>query len=79
MSFQFVVKLPVPADIKKQFPMSQELAALKAHRDEEIRRIFTGEDDRFLIIIGPCSADSPDAMFDYLHRLQGLAPSARSG
>ena len=72
MSFQFVVKLPVPADIKKQFPMSQELAALKAHRDEEIRRIFTGEDDRFLIIIGPCSADSPDAMFDYLHRLRAV-------
>ena len=70
MSFEFVVKLPIPAEIKKQFPMSEKLAALKAKRDEEIRRIFTGEDDRFLVIIGPCSADNPDAVFEYLHRLR---------
>ena len=57
MSFQFVVKLPVPAEIKKQFPMSPELSALKEARDKEIRRIFTGEDSRFLAVIGrllPC-------------------------
>lgn len=70
MSFEFVVKLPIPAEIKKQFPMSEELTALKAARDEEIRKIFTGEDDRLLVIIGPCSADNPDAMYDYLHRLR---------
>ena len=72
MSFEFVVKLPIPAEIKKQFPMSVKLAALKAKRDEEIRRIFTGEDDRFLVIIGPCSADNPDAVFEYLHRLRAV-------
>lgn len=72
MSFQFVVKLPIPAEIKKQFPMSPELVALKEKRDEEIRRIFTGEDSRFLAIIGPCSADRPDAMFEYLHRLRAV-------
>ncbi len=72
MSFEFVVKLPIPAEIKKQFPMSEKLAALKAKRDEEIRRIFTGEDDRFLVIIGPCSADNPDAVFEYLHRLRAV-------
>ncbi len=55
MSFEFIAKLPVPAEIKKQFPMSDALCALKAKRDEEIRRIFTGEDSRFLMIIGPCS------------------------
>lgn len=70
MSFEFVVKLPIPAEIKKQFPMSPELSALKARRDEEIRRIFTGEDSRFLAIIGPCSADRPDAMYEYLQRLR---------
>lgn len=72
MSFDFVVKLPIPAEIKKQFPLSDELAALKAKRDEEIRKIFTGEDDRFLAIIGPCSADNPDAVFEYLHRLRAV-------
>ena len=72
MSFEFVVKLPIPAEIKKQFPMSPELTALKEKRDEEIRRIFTGEDARFLAIIGPCSADRPDAMFEYLHRLRAV-------
>ncbi|MBP3701340.1 MAG: 3-deoxy-7-phosphoheptulonate synthase, partial [Lachnospiraceae bacterium] len=72
MSFNFVVKLPIPKEIKAQFPMSEELSALKAQRDEEIRKIFTGEDDRFLAIIGPCSADNPDAVFDYLHRLRAV-------
>ena len=72
MSFEFIAKLPVPAEIKKQFPMSDALCALKAKRDEEIRRIFTGEDSRFLMIIGPCSSDNPDAIFDYLHRLRAV-------
>ncbi len=72
MSFEFVAKLPVPKQIKNRFPMSEELTALKARRDEEIRKIFTGEDDRFLAIIGPCSADNPDAVFDYLHRLRAV-------
>ena len=61
MSFDFVAKLPVPKQIKNRFPMSEDLIAIKAQRDEEIRKIFTGEDDRFLAIIGPCSADNPDA------------------
>ena len=72
MSFDFVAKLPVPKQIKKHFPMSEDLIAIKAQRDEEIRKIFTSEDDRFLAIIGPCSADNPDAVFDYLHRLRAV-------
>ena len=52
MSFNFIQKLPVPAEIKEQFPMPEELKRVKADRDEEIRRIFTGEDRRFLVIIG---------------------------
>lgn len=72
MAFEFVVKLPIPAEIKKQFPMSDDLIALKEKRDAEIRDIFTGKDDRFLIIIGPCSADRPDAVFDYLYRLRAV-------
>ena len=72
MSFDFIAKLPVPKQIKNRFPMSEDLIAIKAQRDEEIRKIFTGEDDRFIAIIGPCSADNPDAVFDYLHRLRAV-------
>ncbi len=70
MAFDFVVKLPIPAEIKKLIPMTQDMIDLKADRDEQIRKIFTGEDDRFLIIIGPCSADNPDSVSEYLQRLR---------
>ncbi len=72
MSFEFISKLPVPAVIKEQFPMPAELKKVKAERDEEIRRVFTGEDDRFLVIIGPCSADRVDAVCEYISRLAKL-------
>lgn len=72
MSFNFIQKLPVPAEIKEQFPMPEELKRVKADRDEEIRRIFMGEDRRFLVIIGPCSADREDAVCDYIGRLAKL-------
>ncbi len=70
MNMNFVRKLPIPKDVKEQFPISPELAALKAARDEEIRKIFTGEDDRLLLIIGPCSADSEDPVIEYISRLR---------
>ena len=72
MSFNFIQRLPVPAEIKEQFPMPEELKAVKAERDEIIRRIFTGEDSRLLVIIGPCSADREDAVCDYIGRLARL-------
>lgn len=77
MSFNFIHKLPVPAEIKEQFPMPEELKKVKAQRDEEIRRIFTGEDHRFLVIIGPCSADREDAVCDYINRLAKLQDKVR--
>lgn len=73
MSFDYVAKLPIPMEVKKQFPMSDELKALKAEKDAEIRRIFTGEDNRFLMVIGPCSADNPDAVYEYLGRLRKVS------
>ena len=69
MNLVFKRKLPIPKEIKEQYPLSDELAAVKAARDEEIRKVFTGEDDRFVVIIGPCSADNEDALNDYLQRL----------
>ncbi len=66
---QFRRKLPVPKEIKEQFPLSPEATALKEARDREITNIFTGKSDKFLLIIGPCSADRADSVLDYIHRL----------
>ena len=69
MSFEFVKKLPTPEEIREQYPVPENLAALKAKRDEEIRKVFTGESNKFLVIIGPCSADNEDSVCDYVNRL----------
>lgn len=74
MSFQFVKKLPIPAEIKKQYPISEKVAAIKAQRDAEIRDVFTGASKKFLIIIGPCSADNEESVMDYIHRLAEVQP-----
>ena len=69
MGFEFVKKLPTPAEIKEQYPISAEIAKAKAERDEEIKKVFTEESDKFLAIIGPCSADHEDSVCDYIRRL----------
>ena len=69
MGFTFNKKLPIPKEIKAMYPLSPENAAKKAQRDKEIRDVITGADNRFLVIIGPCSADNEPAVMDYLHRL----------
>lgn len=69
MGFEYVSKLPTPDEIKEQFPLAPELAAVKAVKDAEIRDVFTGKSDKFLVIIGPCSADREDSVCDYVNRL----------
>ena len=69
MGLEFINKLPTPAEIREQFPIPAELAALKEKRDAEIRKVITGESDKFLVIIGPCSADNETAVLDYTSRL----------
>ena len=69
MSMNFLRKLPIPKEIKEQFPMSEDLVKIKEERDKEIRKIFTGEDNRLALIIGPCSADNEDSVIDYISRL----------
>ena len=69
MGFEFVKKLPTPAEIKDQYPVSKEIVKIKAERDEEIKKVITGESDKFLVIIGPCSADHEDSVCDYISRL----------
>ena len=70
MNMDFARKMPIPKDIKAQYPLSTELTLLKQKRDEEIKKIFDGRDDRLAIIIGPCSADREDAVLEYVSRLR---------
>lgn len=67
-----VRELPHPSEIKAAHPLSQELIDIKAERDKETAKIFTGESDKFLLIIGPCSADNEDSVLDYITRLRKL-------
>ena len=69
MSFDFVRKLPTPAEIKEQFPLDTASIKLKENRDKEIRDVMTCVSNRFLVISGPCSADNEDSVLDYSNRL----------
>ncbi len=69
MSFEFIQKLPTPDEIRSQFPLPEKLAMLKKRRDAEIREVLTGKSNKFLVIIGPCSADNEEAVCDYVNRL----------
>ena len=69
MSFTFLNQLPTPEEIKRDYPLTPELAELKKQRDAMISDVITGKDSRFLVIIGPCSADNEDSVCDYVSRL----------
>lgn len=69
MGFTFNRRLPIPKEIKAQYPLSERGVKIKEQRDKEIRDVITGADDRFLIVVGPCSADNETAVMDYLGRL----------
>ncbi|MCD8300860.1 MAG: 3-deoxy-7-phosphoheptulonate synthase, partial [Clostridiales bacterium] len=69
MSFTYLKELPSPGQIKNDLPLGSEAKAVKAARDAEINAVLSGESDKFLVIIGPCSADSEEPVMDYIHRL----------
>ena len=69
MQMEFLRKIPTPAELKEEFPLPAEIKALKEKRDREIEDIFTGKSDKFLLLIGPCSADNEEAVLEYMHRL----------
>ena len=73
MSMKINNKLPLPEVLKSQYPLSQELKEVKKQRDEEIRRIFTGESDKFIVLVGPCSADNEDTVCEYVRKLKTVA------
>lgn len=69
MGFEFIRKLPTPAEIREEYPVPESLRKIKEQRDQEIKDVFTGKSDKFLVIIGPCSADNEDAVCEYVSRL----------
>lgn len=69
MGFEYVSMLPTPDEIRDRLPLAPALAAVKAEKDERIRDVFTGNSDKFLVIIGPCSADREDSVCEYVNRL----------
>ena len=71
-NMEFKRKLPVPMEIKAQYPLTPELSRIKEVRDREIADVFTGKSHKLVLVIGPCSADREDAVMEYCERLAGL-------
>jgi phospho-2-dehydro-3-deoxyheptonate aldolase len=69
MSMTFHRKLPIPQEVKKEFALTNEMAEIKANRDKNIKAVFEGESDKFILIIGPCSADHREPVLEYISRL----------
>lgn len=69
MNMEFKCKLPIPKEIKEQFPLSKQAAGIKEVRDAELRKIFEGKTRKLVLVIGPCSADNEDSVMDYISRL----------
>ncbi len=69
MSFEYIEKIPEAGAIIEELPLSFELAEVKRKRDEEIASVFRGESNRFLLIVGPCSAHDEEAVCEYVGRL----------
>ncbi len=77
MNMDFLRKLPIPMDVKGQYPVTEEMAKIKAERDREIADVFSGKSDKFVLIIGPCSADNSEAVLDYIGRLKTVADKVK--
>ncbi len=72
MAMKINKALPLPADLKREYPLAKELAAVKEKRDREIRAVFTGQSDKFIVLVGPCSADNETAVCEYVSKLAAV-------
>ncbi len=72
MSMEFYRKLPIPKDIKAEFPLTKEMETTREAYLDEMKDIFSGRSDKFILVIGPCSADKEDSVIDYIYRLRTL-------
>ena len=73
MSMNFHRKLPIPKEVKAEFPLTEKMIQVKAERDQQIKAVFDGSSDKFLLIIGPCSADHSEPVMEYISRLRKVA------
>jgi len=72
MQMNFHRKLPIPQEVKEEYPLTERMKAEKANRDEAIRAVFDGSSDKFILIIGPCSADHSEPVLEYISRLRKI-------
>ena len=72
MGMKINAELPLPAELKAEYPLSEEILRIKEKRDREIRDIFTGKSDKFIVIVGPCSADNEESVCEYVSRLAAV-------
>ena len=70
MNMEFKRKLPTPKEVKELYPLSEELRLIKEKNDLEIKNVFLGLSNKFILVIGPCSADNEDSVLDYVNRLK---------
>lgn len=73
MNMDFKRKLPIPKDVKAELPLSEEMTQVKAERDAQIKAVFEGKSDKFILVIGPCSADHSESVLEYISRLRRVA------
>lgn len=72
MAMNFHRKLPIPQEVKKEFPLTERMEQVKAKRDESIRDVFEGKSDKFILVIGPCSAERSEPVLEYISRLRKI-------
>ena len=72
MQMNFHRQLPIPQEVKKEYPITDRMMQVKAKRDEKIRKVFEGSSDKFILVIGPCSADHSEPVLEYISRLRRL-------
>ena len=72
MQMKFHRKLPIPQEVKKEYPLTERMKAAKAARDESIRAVFDGSSEKFILVIGPCSADHSEPVLEYISRLRKI-------
>ena len=77
MQMTFHRQLPIPQDVKNEFPVTPQMAQVKAKRDESIQAVFDGRSDKFILVIGPCSADHSEPVLEYISRLHRIEEQVR--
>ncbi len=73
MNMLFERKLAIPMEVKEMYPLTGNIGEIVEKRIADLKMIFDGRSDKFLLVIGPCSADREDSVMEYVTRLKKLA------